>query len=208
MNIKINSNFPFSVTSIQFASDGGLCISIFSHDNGKDSEFQYTASLGEGCSERKTHVSLAQYALDFAERSNIKQKTRWTYHTMVKHLREYGDTDMDKVSTAYLHGFIEYLNNRGLKSGTVCLDFQKPACVLHDAYKNEMFDDRILQRVKRPKRGHEKKWFCVMLLTRGVPIYTVQRLMCHSDIGATYVYADLTGKTKAKAVMKLPPLVA
>ena len=46
-----------------------------------------------------------------------------------------------------------------MKCGTVRLYFQKLACVLHDAYKNGLFDDRILQRVKRPKREQEKKSF-------------------------------------------------
>ena len=49
--------------------------------------------------------------------------------------------------------------------------------------------------------------FCVLLLTKEVPIYTVQQLMCHSDIGSTNVYADLLNKTKAKAVKKLPRII-
>ena len=44
-------------------------------------------------------------------------------------------------------------------TGSVRLYFQKLACVLHDAYKNELFDGRILQRVKRPKKEQEKKCF-------------------------------------------------
>ncbi|MBQ8046253.1 MAG: tyrosine-type recombinase/integrase, partial [Bacteroidales bacterium] len=223
--------------------------------------------------------------------------------------------------------FITYLENQGLQRGTVRLYFQKLACVLNDAYKNELFDERILRRVKRPKReqskksflterelkrlfstampekydnmknmflfscstglrfsdvanlqwknvkshnkhllleyhqqktntnevlplcaqaetllrslkhkgvkvfGHElsqevnkflKRWckaakirkrvsfhtarhsFCVMLLTYDVSIYTVQQLMCHSDINSTKVYADILNKTKNKAVKKLP----
>lgn len=48
--------------------------------------------------------------------------------------------------------------------------------------------------------------FCVLLLTKDVPIYTVQKLMCHSDIASTAVYADLLNRTKAKAVRKLPTL--
>jgi site-specific recombinase XerD len=217
-----------------------------------------------------------------------------------------------------------------LKAGSVRLYFQKLACVLHDAYKNGLFDDRILQRVKRPKREQEKKsflsetelkkltkhqlpeeynniqkmflfscmtglrysdvqglrwkdvkrngkhlqlefhqqktdtyeslpmcaeaeailhslkrngiyvfqeetnqkvnavikkWckkakikksvsfhsarhtFCVLLLTKDIPLYTVQQLMCHSDIGTTKVYADLLNKTKAKAVKKMPVIL-
>ena len=66
---------------------------------------------------------------------------------------------IDKITTAYLQDYIRYLQMQGLKCGTVRLYFQKLACVLHDAYKNGLFDDRILQRVKRPKREQEKKSF-------------------------------------------------
>ncbi len=250
---------------------------------------------------------------------------------MCKHLETYGDMAVDKVTTAYLQNFIQYLQSQNLKSGTVRLYFQKLACILHDAYKNGFFDDRILQRVKRPKREQEKKsfltetelkkltshrlsdeynniqtmflfscmtglrysdvqslrwknvkrngkhlqlefhqqktdtnerlplcaeaeallrsqkrsgeyvfkeetnqkvnavlkrWckeakikkpvsfhsgrhtFCVLLLTKEVPIYTVQQLMCHSDINTTKIYADLLNKTMAKAVRKLPTFSA
>ena len=224
-----------------------------------------------------------------------------------------------------------HLQSAGLSAGTVRLYFQKLASVLHDAYKNAMFDYRILERVKRPRREQTKKefltvaelkrmdksrthgengniermflfscltglrfgdvaglkwenvkrsglhlyldfrqqktgtaerlplcadaeemllgmgrgkgrmfaevsnqqanvvlrrWcksarikkditfhsarhtFCVMLLTEGVPIYTVQELMGHADISTTKVYADLAGKAKRKAVSLLPRLMA
>lgn len=47
---------------------------------------------------------------------------------------------------------------------------------------------------------------CVLLLTKNVPIYTVQRLMCHSDIGMTKIYADLLNRSKSKALKRLPTL--
>ena len=60
---------------------------------------------------------------------------------------------------------------------------------------------------KKPVSFHSARHtFCVLLLTKDVPIYTVQQLMCHSDIGSTSVYADLLNKTKAKAVRKLPTI--
>ena len=59
--------------------------------------------------------------------------------------------------------------------------------------------------MKKPVTFHSARHtFCVLLLTREVPIYTVQQLMCHSDIGSTKVYADLLNGTKAKAVKKIP----
>ena len=124
------------------------------------------------------------------------------------------------------------------------LYFQKLTCVLHEAYRDGLFDDRVLQRVRLPRRERRKRrdglvftretnqranavikrWcraarikktvtyhtsrhtFCVLLLTKGVPIYTVQRLMGHSDIATTNIYADLLNRTKAKAVCKLPAI--
>ena len=63
-------------------------------------------------------------------------------------------------------------------------------------------------RVRKPVSFHSARHtFCVLLLTRDVPIYTVQQLMCHSDIGSTKVYADLLNKTKAKAVKKMPAFI-
>ncbi|MCR4815968.1 MAG: site-specific integrase [Bacteroidales bacterium] len=329
MNIKIDSDFRFSVASIQYTAAGEVCISLTSGDSPSAMRYQYTANLGNCKAEEKPTVSLLQYARDFAASANIKYKTWDSYRLMCNHLEAYGDCPMDKVTTAYIQEFITFLQCRGLRPGTVRLYLQKLACVLHDAYKNGLFDDRILQRVKRPKREHEKKcflsetelkkltrhqlskeydniqkmflfscmtglrysdirglrwkdvkrsgkhlllefhqqktdtyerlplcaeaeallhsqkrsgeyvfkeeanqrvnvvlkrWckeakikkpvsfhsarhtFCVLLLTKEVPIYTVQQLMCHSDIGTTKVYADLLNKTKAKALRKLPRL--
>ncbi|MBP5548495.1 MAG: site-specific integrase [Bacteroidales bacterium] len=327
MNIKIDSNFRFSVAAIHYSASGELCITLASDSFSPDTHYQYSAVLGDGQAEERPIVSLLQYARSFAASANIKSKTRDSYRLMCLHLEAYGDSAVEKVTTAYLQGFIRHLQSKGLKSGTVRLYFQKLASVLHDAYKNGLFDDRILQRVKRPRREQEKRsflseaelkrltrhrlpeeysniqtmflfscmtglrysdvrglrwkdvrrngkhlqlefhqqktdtserlplcaeaetllrgierrgehvfleesnqrvnvvlkrWcrnagvrkrvsfhvarhtFCVLLLDRGVPIYTVQRLMCHSDIEATKVYADIRASTEARAVRKMP----
>ena len=78
---------------------------------------------------------------------------------MMKHLQNYGDCNMEDITTEYIQNFIIYLEKQGLQRGTVRLYFQKLACVLNDAYKNELFDERILRRVKRPKREQSKKSF-------------------------------------------------
>ena len=234
---------------------------------------------------------------------------------------------MDEITTEYLQGFVSYLGSSDLSKGTVYLYFSKLKCVLHDAYKHDLFDERILLRVKPPQRERSRKvflteseirrlakvdipkdkqnirdmflfscfsglrfsdvsklkrkdivkkgdkmtinfrqqktstdeslplseqarriilsqgtagqyvfdheeepqvnlflkqlckrakikkrvsfhtarhTFCVMLLTHDVPIFTVQKLMCHTDIRSTNIYADLLNKTKSKAVSKLP----
>ena len=291
--------------------------------------YQYQVKLGDGQATEKPSVSLLQYARNYAANSTVKAKTKDSYRLMSNHLAAYGDCRLDEVTTEYLQGFIAYLQTHGQGPGTVRLYFQKLACILHDAYKNDLFDDRVLQRVKRPRReqgkkcflseaelkkmarhrlsdeynniqtmflfscmtglrysdvqslrwcevkrngrhlqlefhqqktdtyerlplcaeaeallrsqkrsgeyvfGEEtnqrvnsvlKRWckeakvkksvtfhsarhtFCVLLLTKDVPIYTVQQLMCHSDISTTNVYADLMNKTKVKAVRKLDML--
>ena len=53
MNIHVESNFPFSVTSIQYAPDVELCITLSSGYMPPESRYQYTASLGDGHAEEK-----------------------------------------------------------------------------------------------------------------------------------------------------------
>ena len=276
-------------------------------------------------------MSLLGYARRHAEKSGIKEKTRSTYRNMCDHLERYGDITMDSVTTEYIQGFVEHLRTRGLKPNTVRLLYQKLACVLNSAYREGLFDRRVLERVRKPcgdsarkchltetelrrmartempgecgnvKRmflfsaltglrfsdvsalrwedvrsdgGHLslsfrqrktgtretlplggeaeamlramgrgsgrvfrpetnqransviRRWrrkagirkdvtfhtarhtFCVMLLTREVPIYTVQRLMCHTDLSTTRVYADIAGGAKRRAVKRLPEIGA
>lgn len=326
MNVKISSDFKFTVASIQYMPNGELHISLSSGED-TNVNYEYKANLGDGVAMEKPSISLLQYARDYTQRSNIQPKTKSTYYLMCNHLAQYGDCAIDKVTTEYLQGFIGHLQSTDMMPNTVRLYFQKLACVLHQAYKNDLFDNRILQRVKRPKKEQQKKcflsevelkrlvkhklsseydniqtmflfscmtglrfsdvqglkwkdikkngkhlhlefrqqktdtnerlplcaeaeailrgmrhsgehvfgsetnqkvnvvlkrWcrearvnkpvtfhsarhtFCVLLLTNDVPIYTVQQLMCHSDISTTNVYADLLNKTKSKALKKLP----
>ena len=53
MNVRIESNFPFSVASIQYAPDGELRITLSSDNMPPESRYQYTASLGDGHAEEK-----------------------------------------------------------------------------------------------------------------------------------------------------------
>ena len=159
MNIKIESDFQFSVASIQYSASGELLISLVSNENRGENHYQYSADLGDGKAEETKTVSLLEYIVDYTAASTIKRKTRESYRHMYTHLKAYGDIPIEKVTTAYLQGFITYLQSKGLKTGSVRLYFQKLASVLHDAYKNGLFDDRILQRVKRPKREQQKKSF-------------------------------------------------
>ncbi len=98
---------------------------------------------------------------------------------------------MDNVTTNYLQGFILHLQSQGMKPGSVRLYFQKLACVLHDAYKNGLFDDRILQRVKRPKREQEKKSF---LTESELKKLTSHRLSDgYNNIQSMFLFSCMTG---------------
>lgn len=329
MNIRINTSFKFRIAGISYSSNGEICITLSSDELPQQESRHYSTVVNSGDVETNKTVSLLEYARTFAGNSMIQEKTKDSYRLMCNHLESYGDKPLEMVTTDYLQGFISHLQSTGIKTGTVRLYFQKLACVLHDAYKNCLFDDRVLQRVRRPKREQEKrcflsetelkklvrhklpdncdnvrkmflfscltglrysdvqglkwkdlkssgshiilefrqqktdtcerlplcaeaetllrklkrkgekvfreetnqrvnvvlkKWcreakvkktvsfhiarhtFCVLLLTKDVPIYTVQRLMCHSDIGTTKIYADLLNRSKSKALKRLPTL--
>lgn len=244
MDIKIKSNFRFTVAAIEYTPGGELYITLESDSGDRVKQYEYTASLGDGAAVSKPVVSLLEYARGYYAASGVKEKTRDCYRLMCRHLEAYGDKAMDEVTTEYLQGFVSHLQGHGLQVGTVRLYFQKLTCVLHEAYRDGLFDDRVLQRVRLPRRERRKRrdglvftretnqranavikrWcraarikktvtyhtsrhtFCVLLLTKGVPIYTVQRLMGHSDIATTNIYADLLNRTKAKAVCKLPAI--
>ena len=109
-----------------------------SENSHTDVQYRYTACLGDGQAEEKPSVSLMQYAREFAATANIKAKTKDTYRLMRDHLETYGDITIDKVTTAYLQGFIGHLQSQGLKTGTVRLYFQKLACVLHAGFEGNV----------------------------------------------------------------------
>jgi hypothetical protein len=86
MNIKIDSNFQFSVLSIQYTPQGELCITLDSDGLSTNAHYQYTASLGNGQAEEKPTTSLLQYCRDFVAAANIKPQTKSSYHLMCRHL--------------------------------------------------------------------------------------------------------------------------
>ena len=106
MNIKIDTNFRFSVASMQYLPSGELSITLVSDASPADAHYQYAASLGSGQAQEKPSVSLLQYARDFAAAADIKDKTKDTYRLMGIHLEAYGDRPIDRVTTAYLEGFV------------------------------------------------------------------------------------------------------
>lgn len=49
--------------------------------------------------------------------------------------------------------------------------------------------------------------FAVLLLTRGVDIYTVSRLLGHTSIATTQIYADIVDERRRQAIQQLPKLL-
>ena len=78
MNIKIDSNFQFSVVSIQYTATGELSICLSSDDFSSNTHYQYSASLGSGQAEEKPTISLLQYTRKFAASANIKSRTTFS----------------------------------------------------------------------------------------------------------------------------------
>ena len=91
MNIKIDSNFQFSVLSIQYTASGELIICLTSDEFPTDIHYQYSASLGDIQAEEKPSISLLQYTKAHAAAANIKPQTKSSYHLMCRHLEAYGD---------------------------------------------------------------------------------------------------------------------
>lgn len=100
MNIKIESNFQFSVAKIQYSATGELCITLNSDNTPPNEHYQYIACLGTGQAEEKPTISLLQYAKDFSATANIKANTKDTYRLLCKHLERYGDSAIDRVKYA------------------------------------------------------------------------------------------------------------
>ena len=49
--------------------------------------------------------------------------------------------------------------------------------------------------------------FAVLLLTKGVDIYTVSRLLGHTSIATTQIYADIVDERRRQAIQQLPKLL-
>ena len=109
MNIRIKTDFNFSVSSIQYAPNGELQIILTSGEKQTGSRYQYTACLGSGQAEEKPAISLLGYARSFASSADVKTKTKDSYRLMCNHLETYGDITIDRITTDYLQDYIQPL---------------------------------------------------------------------------------------------------
>lgn len=166
MIVTLNSNFNFNVDSIHYSSDGGLVITLKTDSIEQECRYTHTSDISIGKAVQRRLIRLSEYIADYICNSPIKEKTRQTYEQMAKHLVRYGDCALDEITTEYLQSFIHYLENCGLQRSTVLLNFQKLSSVLNSAYREGLFDNRILLRVRRPKRQEKKKSFLTELRFR------------------------------------------
>lgn len=70
MNIKIDSNFQFSVASIQYTASGELSICLTSDEFPTDIHYQYSASLGNGQAEERLFDNFREAALCYFPKSS------------------------------------------------------------------------------------------------------------------------------------------
>lgn len=191
MKIKIKTNFPFSVSSIQYASDGELCITLTTDTASEDRQYEYAASLGSGQAVERPQISLADYTLNFVACHRIKAVSKSPYRLMVKYLMGYGDRTLDAITTDYLQDFIGYMQAKGMAQNSVRLYFQKLTCVLHHASKEGLFDDRILQRVRRlPKPKEQKGYLTEKDINKLIRTRSHGK---HGNIEAMFLFSCLTG---------------
>ena len=99
MKLTVNSNFTFRISAVNYASDGNVTLTIESESTTTESQYRYEADFGMQHTEERVATSLVQYASDFAESHPVKQKTRVSYRLMLKHLRDYGDIDLEHITT-------------------------------------------------------------------------------------------------------------
>lgn len=91
MKLTVNSNFPFRISAVNYASDGNVTLTIESESTTTESQYRYEADFGMQQAEEHVPISLAQYTSDFTQLSNIQHKTKSTYRLMCNHLQQYGD---------------------------------------------------------------------------------------------------------------------
>ena len=60
---------------------------------------------------------------------------------------------------------------------------------------------------KRISMHTARHTFAVLLLTKGVDIYTVSRLLGHRNVKTTQIYADIVDERRKEAIKKLPKLL-
>ena len=125
MKIIIKTNFPFNVQNIGFSSRGELVINLSSDNENPKNSYVYEAEFGESSAATRPVVTLLEQVANYVAKANIKEKTKSSYILMMKHLQNYGDCNIEDITTEYIQNFITSLEKQGLHRSTVRLYFQK-----------------------------------------------------------------------------------
>ena len=73
MNVTIESNFGFTVSSIHYTPSGELHITLAKDGEPTENRFEYAACLGDGVAEERPRASLLEYLLNYVENSEVKE---------------------------------------------------------------------------------------------------------------------------------------
>ena len=119
MKIIVKTNFPFNVQNIGFSSHGELIINLSSDNENPKNSYVYEAEFGESSASPKPIINLSSYIVSYLSKANIKEKTKSLYILMMKHLENYGDCNLEDITTEYIQNFITYLEKQGLWSAYV-----------------------------------------------------------------------------------------
>lgn len=97
---------------------------------------------------------------------------------------------------------VEYMGERGSSNTKVFKDFHYHGyinCLLRDWAKNAGIGKHITFHSARHT-------FAVMMLDIGVDIYTTSKLLGHTNVKTTQIYAKVLDKNKQAAVLKIPDI--
>ena len=87
MKIIVKTNFPFNVQNIGFSSRGELVINLSSETENPKNSYVYEAEFGESCATTRPLVTLLEQVSNYITKANIKEKTKSSYHLMMRDLR-------------------------------------------------------------------------------------------------------------------------
>ena len=102
MKIIVKTNFPFNVQNIGFSSHGELVINLSSDNENPKNSYVYEAEFGESSAATRPVVTLLEQVANYVAKANIKEKTKSSYILMMKHLANYGDCNMEDITTEYI----------------------------------------------------------------------------------------------------------
>jgi integrase len=188
---KIAQNKPVFIDDVELKS-------IISYETDDTLKEIYLFAFYSGCRINEI-LNLKWNAIDFAERI-IQVKNDGEFTTKSKkeraipinnHLFESLKNRLPKVNTITNNGYVfKDIKGKKFRSDTVSKKFKK---TVRDAAKEIVIDSNIHFHTLRHS-------FAICLVQRGVSIYEVSKLLGHSDIKVTEIYAHLKPENLRSAV--------